>query len=103
VKLPAGIATLKTLLGNRNYGLYVLGHWTGNIGLWVQRLAIGWLTWELTESFGWLGVIAFADQAPSFLFGIIAGAVVDRVDYMKVLRVTQGLIFVHSAGWPRSR
>jgi MFS family permease len=74
-----------------------LGHWTGNIGLWVQRLAIGWLAWQLTESFGWLGIISFADQAPSILFGIIAGAVVDRVDYMKVLRTTQLLTFVHSS------
>lgn len=97
MKLPAGIGTLRRLLVNRNYGLYVLGHWTGNIGLWVQRLAIGWLTWELTESFGWLGVIAFADQAPSILFGVIAGAVVDRVDYMKVLRITQALTFIHSS------
>jgi predicted MFS family arabinose efflux permease len=95
--LPAGAATLRRLLGNRNYGLYVLGHWTGNIGLWVQRLAIGWLTWELTHSFGWLGVIAFADQAPSILLGVIAGAVVDRVDYMKVLRATQLLTFLHSS------
>ena len=95
--LPAGLVTLKRLLANRNYGLYVFGHWTGNIGLWVQRLAIGWLTWQLTESFGWLGVIAFADQAPSILFGVIAGAVVDRVDYMKVLRLTQALTGLHCA------
>lgn len=63
----------------------------------MQRLAIGWLTWQLTESFGWLGVIAFADQAPSILFGVIAGAVVDRVDYMKVLRLTQTLTSLHCA------
>ena len=54
MKLPTGMANLLRLLGNRNYGLYVFGHWTGNIGLWMQRLAIGWLTWELTHSFGWL-------------------------------------------------
>ena len=95
--LPAGLVTLKRLLVNRNYGLYVIGHWTGNIGLWVQRLAIGWLAWQLTESFGWLGVIAFADQVPSILFGVIAGAVVDRVDYMKVLRLTQALTGLHCA------
>ena len=97
VTLPAGLSTLKQLLSNRNYGLYVLGHWTGNIGMWVQRLAIGWLTWELTKSFGWLGVIAFADQVPSILFGVIAGAVVDRVDYMKILRLTQALTCLHCA------
>lgn len=97
MKIPAGLANLLRLLGNRNYGLYVFGHWAGNIGLWMQRLAIGWLTWELTHSFGWLGVMAVADQMPSIVFGIFAGAVVDRVDYMKVLRVTQICTFLHSA------
>ncbi len=97
MKLPTGMANLLRLLGNRNYGLYVFGHWTGNIGLWMQRLAIGWLTWELTHSFGWLGVMAIADQVPSILFGIFAGAIVDRVDYMKVLRMTQICTFLHSS------
>lgn len=97
MKLPAGLANLLRLLGNRNYGLYVFGHWMGNIGLWMQRLAIGWLTWQLTGSFGWLGVMAVADQMPSIIFGIFAGAIVDRVDYMKVLRATQICTFLHSS------
>lgn len=97
MRIPAGLANLLRLLGNRNYGLYVFGHWAGNIGLWMQRLAIGWLTWELTQSFGWLGVMAIADQVPSIVFGIFAGAIVDRVDYMKVLRMTQICTFLHSA------
>jgi predicted MFS family arabinose efflux permease len=97
MSVPGGFATLRRLLMKRDYCLYVFGHWIGNIGLWVQRVAIAWLTWQLSESFSWLGIIAFADQAPSILFGLIAGAVVDRVDYMKLLRLTQALTFLHSA------
>jgi hypothetical protein len=95
-RLPGGITTLRRLLANRDYGLYVIGHWVGNIGLWIQRVAIGWLTWELSESSGWLGAMAVADQAPAIAIGIFAGAVVDRVDYLKMLRLTQALTFVHS-------
>ena len=97
MSVPGGFATLRRLLLKRDYCLYVFGHWIGNIGLWIQRVAIAWLTWSFSESFGWLGVMAFADQAPSILFGLIAGAVVDRVDYMKLLRLTQALTFLHSA------
>lgn len=97
MSVPGGFATLRRLLTKRDYCLYVFGHWTGNIGLWIQRVAIAWLAWELTESFSWLGIMAFADQAPSILFGLFAGAVVDRFDYMKILRLTQALTFLHSA------
>ena len=34
------------------------------IGMWMQRIAVGWLTWQLTGSGFWLGIIAFADFFP---------------------------------------
>ena len=78
MKVPGGFAAIRQILAIANYRLYVIGHLTSNSGLWVQRIAIGWLTWDLTESAGWLGLIAFADQVPTILLGLIAGAVVDR-------------------------
>ena len=35
------------------------------VGMWVQRLAVGWLTWHLTESGAWLGIIVFAEIVPA--------------------------------------
>jgi hypothetical protein len=34
------------------------------IGTWMQRVSIGWLTWELTHSGFWLGLNAFTDFFP---------------------------------------
>ncbi len=96
MKVPGGFAAMRQTFAIRNYRLYVIGHLTSNTGLWVQRIAIGWLTWDLTESAGWLGVIAFADQVPTILLGLIAGAVVDRMDYFKLLRFTQMLSVLHA-------
>ena len=96
MKVPGGFAAIQQTFAIRNYRLYVIGHLTSNMGLWVQRIAIGWLTWNLTESAGWLGLIAFADQAPTILLGLIAGAVVDRMDYFKLLRLTQALQLTHA-------
>ena len=79
------------MLAVRDYRLFVIGNLTSNIGLWTQRVALGWLTWELTESTAWLGAIAIAESAPLIVFSMIAGAVIDRVDYFKLLRVTQAL------------
>src|SRR5438105_6531283 len=61
-------------LRNANFGLYSAGSGISLIGMWMQRIAIGWLTWQLTESGFWLGVIAFADFFPVILVGPIAGA-----------------------------
>ena len=55
------IATLR----QPNYGRYVAGNSVSLIGLWMHRIAVGWLTWKLTESGFWLGAVAFADLAPS--------------------------------------
>ncbi len=96
MKVPGGFAAIRQTFAIRNYRLYVIGHLTSNTGLWVQRIAIGWLTWDLTESAGWLGLIAFADQVPTILLGLIAGAVVDRMDYFKLLRLTQSLQLLHA-------
>ena len=45
-------------LRNPSFGLYSLGSAISLIGMWMQRIAVGWLTWELTHSGFWLGVVA---------------------------------------------
>jgi len=76
-------------LRNANFGLYSAGSGISLIGMWMQRIAIGWLTWQLTESGFWLGVIAFADFFPVILVGPVAGAVADRWNRLKVVTVSQ--------------
>ncbi len=66
------------------------------VGLWVQRLAVGWLTWELTRSGFWLGAMAFADLFPAVVVGPFAGVLADRVDRLKLAFVCQGLSFAQT-------
>jgi predicted MFS family arabinose efflux permease len=78
-------------LRNANFGLYSAGSAISLIGMWMQRIAIGWLTWQLTESGFWLGIIAFADFFPVILVGPIAGAAADRWDRLKVVKTSQAI------------
>lgn len=78
----------RVLNENRAYGRYVAGNFLSHIGDWSQKLAVGWLAWELTESPAWLGIILFWDLAPTLLISPIGGAIVDRVDRMKVVKLT---------------
>ena len=96
LKVPGGFHMLWRTLGIRDYRLYVIGNFTSYTGLWVQRVAIGWLAWQLTESPLWLGLIGFADQLPTLLFGLIAGTLTDRMNYFKLLRMTQSLTMIYS-------
>ncbi|HSR56412.1 MAG TPA: MFS transporter, partial [Alphaproteobacteria bacterium] len=93
-----GFDHIKRAFENRNYRLFVCGNLASTTGNWVQRVAMGWLTWELTHSGAWLGIIAFADLFPTFAIGLFAGAVSDRVDSLKMLRITQMFAIVQAVG-----
>ena len=56
-----------------NYGVYMAGMSVSMVGMWMQRVAVGWLTWELTGSATWLGAIAFADLFPAVLIAVAVG------------------------------
>jgi MFS family permease len=67
-------------LKNSNYLIYFIGNTVSLHGLWVYRVALGWLAWQLTESEFWVGVVAFTQFAPAVLFGPIFGVLADRFD-----------------------
>jgi MFS family permease len=77
------------LLRNPEFGLYSAGSAVSLIGMWMQRVAIGWLTWQLTKSGLWLGIIAAADFIPVLIIGPFAGAAADRWDRLRVVKTSQ--------------
>jgi predicted MFS family arabinose efflux permease len=96
LRIPAGLTQFHALLSNANYRRYALGNFFSINGLWIQRVAIGWLVWELSHSAVWLGVIALAETGPTIVLGFPAGALLDRMDPLKALRLTQVLTVVYS-------
>jgi predicted MFS family arabinose efflux permease len=84
-------------LRNANFGIYSAGAAVSLVGMWMQRIAIGWLTWQLTRSGLWLGIVAFADFFPVLLIGPIAGAIADRWDRLRVVKTCQTISLVQAA------
>lgn len=76
-------------LSHRYYCLYWASNGITTIGRWMYRIAVGWLTWELTESTTWLGIIAFAESFPLVVFSILAGAIADRIGYIRITILAQ--------------
>ena len=96
--MPAisSIGHIVRALRSPNYAVYVAGNSVSLIGTWMQRIGVGWLTWELTHSGTWLGLVAFADLFPSVFFGPIGGAIADRVDRVKVIFISQCLAMLQA-------
>jgi MFS family permease len=84
-------SAIQSVFANANFRHYAYGNFCSQFGLWVQRVAVAWLTWELTESPFWLGLMAFADFAPAIVCAPLAGAVADRVDRLRGIKITQAL------------
>lgn len=88
------ITPLKATLAEPNYRRYTLGNSVSLVGTWIQRVAVGWLAWELTHSATWLGIVAFADLCPAVLLGPLGGAIADRIAPLSIVRWTQLAMFI---------
>ena len=62
----------------------------------MQRIAMGWLVYRLTNSPFMLGAVGFAGQIPTFLLAPLGGVFADRWDRRRVLVVTQTLAMVQA-------
>jgi MFS family permease len=69
----------------RDYRLFMAGQTLSLIGTWIQRMAMMWLVYQLTNSAFLLGVVGFCEQVPIFLIAPFAGVYADRWDKHKAL------------------
>ena len=81
---------------NRNYAWFMAGGVPSYLTSWMQRVGVGWLAWELTHSTAWLGAVAAADLAPMIFLAAFAGAITDRHDPLKQIRLAQFMMFLQA-------
>jgi MFS family permease len=85
-----------TAFKSRNYRLYFCGQSVSLIGTWMQRTAVTWVVYTMTDSPFMAGVSLFCTQFPSFIFSTLGGVVSDRYNRYKVLLLTQVASLVQS-------
>lgn len=66
------------------------------MGTWMQRIALSWLVYRLTNSPLLLGVVGFSGQIPTFLLAPFAGVLADRWNRKRMLIMTQSLATVQA-------
>lgn len=85
----AGLAGIFRSFRYRNYRLFFGGQSLSLIGTWIQRIAMPWLVYDLTDSAFLLGLVGFAGQIPTFLISPFAGVLADRWNRYHILIATQ--------------
>jgi predicted MFS family arabinose efflux permease len=86
---PAGLGNIVLAFGHRNYRIYASGNAISLVGIWMQRIAVGWLAWTLAHSGTWLGFMSMAEFFPVVFLSPLAGALADRRDRVGIIRITQ--------------
>jgi MFS family permease len=64
---------------SKNYRKYLYGNIFSVLGVWIQRLALGWHAWQLSESALVVGIVAAAQFMPLVLLTPFFGVFVDQV------------------------
>ena len=103
---------LKTILNisalaSRDFRLYAAGNAISLQGLWVQRITIAWIAWDLSGQAAFVGLIAFLGFAPTMVTGPIFGVLADRTPLIRAAMATQGALCLlalamaafHATGW----
>jgi len=87
--MPLRVNTIFRSLRHRNYRLFFSGQSISLIGTWMQRIALPWVVYRMTDSEVLLGVVSFAGSIPSFILAPFAGVLIDRWSRYRVMLVTQ--------------
>ncbi len=82
---------------HRDFVIVELAGWLTGAGVWLYRIGLQVMAWDLTHSGWWLGFIALAEAAPGILISPIAGALADRHDRLIMAKIVQFCIMTVTA------
>jgi MFS family permease len=94
--MATGLTSIIRALRHRNFRLFFGGQSISLIGTWMQRVALGWLVYRLTNSPFLLGLVGFAGQIPAFLLAPLAGVLADRWNRQRILILTQAISMIQA-------
>mgnify|MGYP000977610547 CR=1 FL=1 len=95
------------VLRERDFAIYMSGNLASWTGLWIQRIAIGWLSWELSHSAAWVGLVSFAQFGPVIVLGPLFGVLADKLERRRYaivassiqMGIATALFVVAAMGW----
>ena len=86
--LEKGFGSIAVTFRSRNYRVYWIGNFTHTVTIWISRVVMGVLIWELTHSPLWLGIMIAAGILPTLFIGPFAGVTADRFGHRNQLTIS---------------
>ena len=87
----------RVLAKHRNFRLFWVGQTSSLIGSWMQTMAVGWLSLQLSNSAFIVGLVASVGALPVVLFSMHAGALVDHGNKLRIAKITQSVFLLQAA------
>ena len=87
----------RVLARHPNFRIFWTGQTMSQVGSWMQTMAVGWLSLQLSDSAFVVGLVASVGAIPIVLFSMHAGAIVDHGDKLRIVRVTQSILLAQAA------
>ena len=87
--IRARAADFRAVFAIPAFKTYQIGNVVMTTGFWMQRIGVGWVTWQLTESEAWLGIVASAELFPSILTAVWGGVMADRQPAPRIMYLGQ--------------
>lgn len=84
------------VLRHRDFRLFWAAELVSVLGTQVQRIAIIWQVYELTESAFQLGLLGLFRFLPVLVFGLAGGVIADQRDRRQTLLITQVVLLITS-------
>ena len=83
-----------TALSNKPFKLYFFSNTIALLGLWIQKIGVGWLTWEITESTIWTSFVTLALMAPAGIIGPVFAVFAENWNMRKASIILKILMFL---------
>lgn len=65
---------------------FLFGRTLAATGIWLERIGLSWIVWDLTGQASWVGLLAFVRLAPTVVLTPWGGVLADRFGSALVLR-----------------
>ena len=80
----------------RPFVAYFLTNTMSLLGTWIQKVGLGWLTWQITESTFWTSFVSIALMAPVGIFGPFIAVYAESWNMRRAFLITKILMMIIS-------
>lgn len=79
-------------LSSKDFAIFTAGNFSATNAIWINRVIIGWLSWELTGLASSVGLMSFLLFAPTIVASPLFGVILDRVDVRRAAITSQSIL-----------